>query len=136
MRWMLDTDTCIAIIRRRTEAVLRRLSAKSVGQIGISSITLSELSYGVARSSRRAESAGALQEFLLPLEVAAYDIAAAEMYGKVRAALTAAGSPIGPLDTLIAAHAVSLDVTLVTHNQREFRRVAGLRTEDWIPARR
>jgi tRNA(fMet)-specific endonuclease VapC len=133
---MLDTDTCIAIIRQRSPAALRKLSGKSVGQIGISSITLSELTYGVARSSRRAQSAAALQDFLLPLELAAYDTAAAECYGEVRAGLTAAGSPIGPLDTLIAAHALSLDVTLVTHNQREFRRVTGLRTEDWIAAAR
>ena len=136
MRWMLDTDTCIAIIRRRPEAALRKLLGKSVGQIGISSITLSELAYGVARSSQRTASAEALQEFLLPLEVAAYDAAAAECYGDVRAGLTASGPPIGPLDTLIAAHALALDVTLVTHNQREFRRVSGLRTEDWIAARR
>ena len=136
MRWMLDTDTCIAIIRQRSERALRKLSGKSVGQIGISSITLSELTYGVGRSSRRAASAEALQEFLLPLELAAYDTGAAQCYGDVRAGLTAAGSPIGPLATLIAAHALSLDVTLVTHNPREFRRVAGLRTEDWIAGRR
>lgn len=132
MRWMLDTDTCIAIIRRQPETVLRKLRSKSVGQVGISSITLSELAYGAARSSRPRDSAAALQEFLLAIEVAPYDERAALNYGPVRATLANAGSPIGPLDTLIAAHALSLDAILVTHNQREFSRVADLRIDDWI----
>jgi tRNA(fMet)-specific endonuclease VapC len=101
-------------------------------QVGISSITLSELAYGAARSSRPRDSAAALQEFLLAIEVAPYDERAALNYGPVRATLANAGSPIGPLDTLIAAHALSLDAILVTHNQREFSRVADLRIDDWI----
>lgn len=132
MRWMLDTDTCIALIRRRPESVLRRLAARSVGAVGVSSITASELAFGAAKSARPAETLAALEEFLIPLEVAPYDERAAFAYGPVRAALAAAGTPIGPLDTLIAAHALALDATLVTHNLREFSRVAGLRTDDWL----
>jgi tRNA(fMet)-specific endonuclease VapC len=132
---MLDTDTCIAIIRRRPEATLRKLGGKSIGQIGVSSITLAELTFGIARSTRPQQAGEALQEFLLPLEVASFDEAAAREYGPVRAATSQAGTPIGPLDTLIARHALSLDAILVTQNPREFRRVKGLRVEDWIAGR-
>ena len=132
MKWMLDTDTCIALIKRRDAAVLRRLQGKSVGQVGISSVTLSELAYGVARSSRPRQNHEALQEFLMPLEVASFDEAAALARGRVRAELESRGRPIGPMDTLIAAHALSLDVTIVTHNLREFSRIASLRVEDWL----
>lgn len=129
---MLDTDTCIAIIKRQPEAALRRLRGKSIGQVGVSSITVSELAFGAAQSSRPAENAGALSEFLLALEIAPYDERAAMAYGTIRADLERRGRPIGSLDALIAAHAASADVVLVTHNTREFRRVAGLRVEDWL----
>lgn len=134
MRWMLDTDTCIALIRRQPERALRRLQSKGASQVGISTITSSELAYGAARSSRSEQASQALQEFLLPLEIAAYDERAALEYGSVRAALLASGQPIGPLDTLIAAHARSLDLVLVTHNTREFSRVPKLRIDDWLAA--
>lgn len=132
MRWMLDTDTCIGLIRRRPPEALRRLRSRGIGQVGISSITLGELAFGAARSSQPQQSREALDEFLFALDVAHYDEAAAFAYGSVRAALASTGTPIGPLDTLIAAHALSLDVTLVTHNRREFARVAGLRVDDWL----
>lgn len=132
MRWMLDTDTCIGLIRHRSATALKKLGSRSVGQVGISSITLSELAYGAARSQAPEQSRAALEEFLLPLVVAPYDDAAAFAYGGIRATLASAGTPIGPLDTLIAAHALALDVTLVTHNRREFERVEGLRVDDWL----
>lgn len=132
MKWMLDTNTCIALIKGRPERTLRKLRGKSVGQVGISSITLAELQYGVARSQRAPEAAAALAEFLLALEVAGFDAEAAGQYGQVSAGLSRRGLPIGPLDTLIAAHACALDAVLVTHNTREFRRVEGLRVEDWV----
>lgn len=131
MRWMLDTDTCIALIKKNSGAI-RKLRGKSIGQVGISSITLGELAFGVRKSSKPAESESALGEFLLALEVAHFDESAALRYGEVRASLERRGKPIGPLDTLIGAHALSIDVVLVTHNAGEFGRVAGLRTEDWI----
>jgi tRNA(fMet)-specific endonuclease VapC len=130
MRWMLDTDTCISIIKKHPQ-VLKKLRGKSVGQVGISSITLGELSFGAEKSSRSKEAHEALGDFLVALEVAGFDDAAAMTYGRVRASLAQKGQPIGPLDTLIGSHALEIDVVLVTHNTREFTRVDGLRLEDW-----
>jgi len=131
MKWMLDTDTCIAIIKGTPASVLKKLRGKSVGQVGISSITLGELAFGAAKSGRRAQAEVALAEFLLALEVASFDGDAAASYGSLRALLERRATPIGPLDTLIGAHAAALEVTLVTHNTREFRRIDSLRVEDW-----
>jgi len=130
MRWMLDTDTCISIIKKHPQ-VLKKLRGKSVGQVGISSITLGELSFGAEKSSRSKEAHEALGDFLVALEVAGFDDAAAMTYGRVRASLAQKGQPIGPLDTLIGSHALEIDVVLVTHNTRQFSRVDGLRLEDW-----
>jgi tRNA(fMet)-specific endonuclease VapC len=127
---MLDTDTCIAIIKKRPVA-LKRLRGKSIGQVGISSITLGELAFGADKSSRSKDAHEALQEFLLALEIAAFDDQAAMRYGEVRASLERRGKPVGPLDTLIGSHAHALDVILVTHNTREFAQIEGLRLEDW-----
>ena len=130
---MLDTDTCIAIIKKHPGA-LKKLRGKSIGQVGLSSITLGELAFGADKSSRPRDAHGALSEFLLALEIAAFDDHAAMRYGEVRAALARRGRPVGPLDTLIGSHAHSLDVILVTHNTREFSQIADLRLEDWIKA--
>ncbi len=131
MKWLLDTDTCIAIIRGQPPSVLKKLRGKSVGEVGISSITLGELAFGAAKSGRRDESCAALAEFLMALEIASFDSDAASSYGQLRASLEQRGTPIGPLDTLIGAHAAALDVVLVTHNTREFARIDTLRLEDW-----
>lgn len=128
---MLDTDTCIAIIKKHPIA-LKKLRGKSIGQVGISSITLGELAFGAEKSSRPKDARAALDEFLLALEIAAFDETAAMRYGEVRGSLARRGNPIGPLDTLIGSHAQVMDVTLVTHNTREFALVEGLRLEDWI----
>jgi tRNA(fMet)-specific endonuclease VapC len=127
---MLDTDACIAVIKKHS-AALKKLRGKSVGQVGISSITLSELAFGAARSNRPSDAREALEEFLLALEIAPFDERAAMSYGDVRASLERCGRPIGPLDTLIGSHAHALDVILVTHNTREFSQIEGLRLEDW-----
>lgn len=127
---MLDTDTCIAIIKKHPIA-LKKLRGKSIGQVGISSITLGELAFGAAKSNRSKDAQEALDEFLLALEVGAFDEGAAMRYGDVRASLERRGRPIGPLDTLIGSHAHMLDVILVTHNAREFSQLEGLRLEDW-----
>ena len=132
MKWMLDTNTCIAMVRRAPESILKKLRGKSIGQVGLSSVVLSELAYGAARNARPPQNFAALHEFLMALEVAPYDFAAAMQYGSVRSSLEHKGRPIGPLDTLIAAHALALDAILVTHNTREFERVKGLRVEDWL----
>ncbi len=137
MRWMLDTNTCIALIKGAPDRALKKLRGRSIGQVGLSSITLAELQFGVARSQRARDAAAALSEFLLALEVAPFDDGAALHYGRVRATLARSGKPIGPLDTLIAGHALAMDVILVTPNTREFERVAGLRIDDWLrPARK
>jgi len=133
VKWMLDTDTCIAIIKKHSGA-LKKLRGKSVGQVGLSSITLGELAFGAAKSSRPKEAHAALHEFLLALEIAAFDDQAAIRYGEVRASLTRRGKPIGPLDTLIGSHAHVLDVIMVTHNTREFSQIDALRLEDWTKA--
>ena len=127
---MLDTDTCIAVIKKHPVA-LKKLRGKSIGQVGLSSITLGELAFGAAKSSRPKDAHEALREFLLALEIAAFDDQSAMTYGEVRASLTRGGKLIGPLDTLIGSHARSLDVILVTHNTREFARIEDLRLEDW-----
>ena len=132
MRFMLDTDSCIALIKRKPNSILRRLTSLSPGEAGISAISLAELRYGVAKSAQREKNGLALDEFLLPLEVADFDEPTAESYGIVRAALEKAGTPIGPLDTQIGAQALSLGATLITHNSREFRRIPGLAVEDWL----
>ncbi len=132
MRFMLDTDSCIALIKRKHSGILRRLRGLAPGEAGISSITLAELRYGVSRSVEKARNAEALDEFILPLEIADFNEAAAGVYGDIRAALEMAGTPIGPLDTQIGAHALSLQAVLVTHNTREFRRIPGLAVHDWL----
>jgi tRNA(fMet)-specific endonuclease VapC len=132
MRYMLDTDICIALIKRRPPNVLARFHSLTVGDLGISSITLAELKYGVARSQAVEKNAQALDQFLLPLEIADFDELAASCYGPVRAELEMAGTPIGPLDTQIGAHALSLDITLVTANIKEFCRIKQLRIENWL----
>jgi tRNA(fMet)-specific endonuclease VapC len=131
MELMLDTNTCIYLIKRKPPGVLKRLEAYAVGDIGISSITLAELQFGVAKSRERERNRQALEEFVLPLEIAVFDQSAAETYGVVRSFLEAKGTPIGSLDTLIGAHAVSLGVTFVTNNTREFGRIRNLNVVDW-----
>jgi tRNA(fMet)-specific endonuclease VapC len=131
MTLMLDTNVCIYVIKQHPAAVIKRFASHPVGDIGISVITLAELEHGVTKSSRPAKNREALDQFVSPLEVAAFDRPAAAAYGKLRTALEKRGQPIGSLDLMIAAHALSLDVRLVTHNVREFGKVPGLRIEDW-----
>jgi tRNA(fMet)-specific endonuclease VapC len=128
---MLDTDTCIYIINRRPESVFDRLRAHRVGDIGISAITVSELRYGAEKSSRPEENHEALDSFLTPLEILEYGEAESRTYGMIRSHLERSGKPIGSMDLLIAAHAVSLGAILVTQNTREFERVPDLRVESW-----
>lgn len=132
MRTMLDTNICVEIIRRRPAPVLERLQSHAVGDVGISVVTLAELEFGVSNSRDPRRNREALAQFILPLEVAALDREVTAPYGRIRAALEKRGSPIGAMDLLIAAHALSLGVRLATNNEREFRRVPGLRVENWL----
>ena len=131
MKLMLDTNTCIALIKRKPVHALNRFNDYLIGEIGVSAVTLAELRYGVAKSQHQDKNQAALNEFLLPLDVAPFDEAATLVYGLVRATLERQGTPIGPLDTMIGAHALSLGATLVTNNTREFNRITGLTVIDW-----
>ena len=132
MKLMLDTNICIYIIKQQPVAVLKHFLEYQIGDIGISSITLSELRYGVAKSTRQEKNTKALDEFITPLEVVSFDEEAAHVYGDIRATLEKAGTPIGSMDMLIAAHAVSLGIPLVTNNAREFVRIPVLNIIDWL----
>ena len=136
MRYMLDTDTLIYVLNARPQhqAVLERFDREPPQNMVVSAITLAELRFGIAKSSKRETTRLAMQRVLAALNVVPFEAAAAAQYGATRVALEAAGTPIGALDTLIAAHALSLRLTLVTGNAREFSRVPGLHTENWIPA--
>jgi tRNA(fMet)-specific endonuclease VapC len=132
MKLMLDTNICIYIIKQRPPEVLTRFKGYVVGDIAVSSITVAELQFGVQRSQTPERNQPALDQFLLPLTVVGFDQAAAATYGQVRTSLERSGRPIGPLDTLIAAHALSLKLTLVTNNVDEFARVPGLQVVNWV----
>jgi len=131
MKFMLDTNICIYIIRQKTPKVLKHFKAYSVGDIGISSITLAELGFAVEKSQHIQKNQEALDAFVLPLEIADFDEKAAMVYGVIRAELEKAGNPIGSMDMLIGAHAMSLDLTLVTNNTREFQKIKHLKVVDW-----
>jgi len=132
MKVMLDTNTCIAVIKQKPPQALKRFNAYKVGEIGISSVTLAELEFGVAKSQHLEKNQAALDEFVLPLEIANFDRETARVYGRVRATLEKRGTPIGSLDMMIGAHALSLGVTLATNNTREFSRIKGLTVVDWL----
>ncbi|MEW5740279.1 MAG: type II toxin-antitoxin system VapC family toxin [Myxococcota bacterium] len=131
MRLLLDTNVCIAIMNR--DSVIRGpLERTAPSQLRMSAITLAELRFGVARSRSGKQAAANLRVLLSRIPVVPFDDAATAEYGPLRADLEGRGVPIDPLDTLIAAHALALRWTLVTHNTREFRRVPGLKLIDWL----
>ncbi len=131
MKFMLDTNICIYLIKQKPVKVLRHFKSRSIGDIGISTISLAELRYGVSKSQHVEKNQQALNEFILPLEVADFDGKAAEEYGIIRAELEKKGKPIGSMDMLIGAHALSLGATLVTNNIREFKGIKHLKVVDW-----
>lgn len=132
MSYLLDTNICIYIIKRKPQEVIERLNQIPFNQLYISAITIAELEYGVRKSSFPDKNQSALNEFLAPFSLLAFDRKATIEYGIIRSELEKNGTPIGPLDTLIAAHAKSLNLTLVTNNEREVSRVNGLHVENWV----
>ena len=132
MKYLLDTNICIYLIKKQPASVIARFGEHTVGDIGVSTITVSELAYGVEKSSRLQANRQALAQFLAPLVIAEYDAEAAFAYGKIRAGLEQKGTPIGALDILIAGQALGMGVTLVTNKAKEFERVKGLAVENWI----
>ena len=132
MKCMLDTDSCIYIIRQKPHAIRERFEACAVGDIGISMITLAELEYGAEKSSQPKRNREALEQFIDVLEIAPFGRQATLQYGQIRVHLEKNGQRIGGMGLLIAAHARSLGVTLVANNEREFKPVPGLRVENWM----
>ena len=136
MAWLLDTNTCIYLLTGKhpdyQRNILARLDALPRNERPfVSSVVLSELQYGIRKSRWRKANQALLDEFLLDFNISDYGASAAVFYGELRTDLEKRGRPIGPMDMMIAAHALALDATLVTHNTREFARVKGLRLEDW-----
>lgn len=131
LKYMLDTNICIFTIKNKPSAV-REAFQRCQGQMCISSVTLMELIYGTERSARPRDNLEVVEGFAARLAVLDYGTEAAVHSGELRAELAQAGTPIGPYDQMIAGHARSQGLILVTHNTREFERVPGLRVEDWV----
>ena len=132
MTVMLDTNICIYLIKQQPPTIVDRLEQYPVGEIVISTVTVAELEYGVSKSRHGARNRQALDQFLHPFHIVTFDREAAKTYGHVRLSLEKRGQRIGAMDLLIAAQALSSDATLVTNNEKEFRRVPGLRVENWV----
>jgi tRNA(fMet)-specific endonuclease VapC len=132
IKYMLDTDTCISLIKARPDKISRRLSRLPVEDVGISSIVAAELWYGVALSEKKKQNEAALQDFLDFVKVLDWPTGACPVYGRIRARLKKKGTLIGAMDLLIASHASFLNAVLVTNNTREFDRVPELKMENWL----
>jgi tRNA(fMet)-specific endonuclease VapC len=131
MRYILDTDTCIYLINAQRARVAASFAKIPPGDVAVSTIVAAELAFGIVKSGS-ARNRERLEVFLSPLTIVAFDLAAALAYGDLRAELERRGTPIGPLDMLIASHALALKLVLVTNKEREFKRVPGLRVENWV----
>ena len=132
MRYMLDTNICIYVIKHKPETVFQKLQNINPEDVCISSVTYAELVHGVEKSAAVEKNRLALSMLLANMEILDFDVDAADCYGKIRAALEKKGTPIGPLDMMIAAHAQSLSYTVVTNNVKEFSRVSALKIENWV----
>jgi tRNA(fMet)-specific endonuclease VapC len=131
VKYLIDTNICIYIMNKRPAGVIKKFKQFQPGEIGISTITVSELQYGAAKSTYREKNEIRLEEFLFPFEILNYDQAAAKVYVDVRFQLEKRGQPIGLLDLFIAAHAISQDLVLITNNDKEFMRIKRLKIENW-----
>lgn len=129
---MLDTNICIYIIKNKPQSVREKLKEFDIGDLVLSSITVSELYYGVYKSEHVEKNLLALEHFLKPFDILEYEIKASVAYGKIRADLEKRGQIIGGLDMMIAAHALSCNMILVTNSTKEFQRVKELRLDNWV----
>ncbi|MCM1049664.1 MAG: type II toxin-antitoxin system VapC family toxin [Clostridiales bacterium] len=136
MKYMLDTNICIYAIKHKPDTVIREFLSHDPEELCISAITYAELMHGVEKSMAVEKNRIAMSLFLSPITVLQFDELAAEEYGRIKAELEKKGTPIGPMDTLIASHAKSRGLIIVTNNTREFNRVAGLTVEDWTQEQR
>jgi len=135
MMFLIDTNICIYIMNNHPPEVVQKFRDIGVGNICISSITVSELHYGACKSTQIKKNLKRLEEFLSPFEIISYDENASKHYGQIRSYLEKQGNVIGPLDILIAAHALSENLTLITNNGKEFKRVKSLNVENWVTKR-
>ena len=131
MNYLLDTNICIYIITKKLTSVVNKIVTKKPEEIAISTITLAELEYGAIKSLYPDQNRAALLEFLVPFTILDFDQIAVLHYGQIRMSLESKGTPIGPMDLLIAAQAKSRNLIVVTNNEKEFRRIKGLRIENW-----
>ena len=132
MKYMLDTNICIYLIKQQPREVIDKFQGIIPGEIAISSVTVAEMMYRVGKSQHKERNKTALELFLAPLEIVDFDFKAAQHYGVIRAYLEKMGTPIGAYDLMIAAHALSLGLILVTNNEREFQRIPDLIVENWV----
>ncbi|MUG98384.1 PIN domain-containing protein [Scytonema sp. UIC 10036] len=132
MKFLLDTNICIYIIKHKPKKVLDKFQSLDISDVGISSITIAELEYGVYKSQRQEQNRTALTQFLIPLQVVSFDEQATQTYGKIRAELENQGIVIGSMDMLIASQTISLGLILVTNNVRELSRIPALMLENWV----
>ncbi len=131
MKYLLDTNICIYIINKKPKIIIDKVISKKQDEVGISTITIAELEYGVARSKYPDQNRIALLEFLVSFSILDFDQYAAIAYGSIRHELEQKGKPIGPMDLMIAAQTISRDLVLVTNNEKEFRRVKNIKIENW-----
>jgi tRNA(fMet)-specific endonuclease VapC len=131
MRYLIDTNICIYLMNQKPHRLIQKLKHFQVGDIGLSSITLAELQYGVSKSKSKRNNQIRLNEFLVPFEILPFDERHTITYGEIRSQLEKVRKIIGPLDLLIAAHALSEEFILITNNDKEFKRVKGLSVENW-----
>ena len=132
MKYMLDTNICIYIMKQKFDQVNKNFEAHKIDDVCISSITQAELEYGVSKSKFPVKNRISLEIFLSKIKILSFTSDAAKEYGKIRAALEKQGLPIGMNDLLIAAHAKALNLILVTNNEREFKRIENLSVENWV----
>lgn len=131
-KFLLDTNICIYIIKKNPESVIQRLTSHNIQECAISSITYAELIYGAEKSSNPEKNHRTVEKFIVPFEILPWDNNCAKFYGEIRTYLEKRGEPIGILDEMIAAHALSEGVTLVTNNEKHFKRVPELNFENWV----
>ena len=132
MSYMLDTNICIYAIRQKPEKVFQKIREVDPEDVCVSSVTYAELVHGVEKSAAVEKNRLALSMLLANIEILNFDVDAANCYGKIRADLEKKGTPIGPLDMMIAGHAMSMGYTVVTNNVKEFSRVPDLKIENWV----
>ena len=132
MRFLLDTNICIYIIKQKPSKVFDKFQTLNPLDVGVSSITVAELEYGAYKSQRQEQNRAALSQFLIPLEILPFDERATQTYGQIRAELERRGTVIGSMDMLIASQAISLGLTLATNNVRELSQIPGLTLENWV----